>query len=96
MTKTEVLKKLADQLDLTQADAEKLYDSFVDGAITLLAKDKGFTLPGLGSFHSEVRPEHKSYNPHYEQMMMIPPKKVVHFSQSSTLKAEINEGNDEQ
>lgn len=96
MTKTEVLKKLAGQLDLTQAETEEMYDSFVDGATTLLANDKGFTLPGLGSFHSEVRPEHKSYNPHYEQMMMIPPKKVVHFSQSSIIKAKINEGGDEQ
>lgn len=95
MTKTEVLKKLAEQLDLTQAETEKLYDFFVDGVTTLLANDKGFTLPGLGSFHAEVRPEHKSYNPHYEQMMMIPPKKVVHFTQSSTLKTEINEDGDE-
>ncbi|MEX0723441.1 MAG: HU family DNA-binding protein [Gracilimonas sp.] len=95
MTKTEVLRKLADQLDLTQSETEELYDSFAEGLTTLLANNRGFTLPGLGSFHSEVRPEHKSYNPHYEQMMMIPPKKVVHFSQSSTIKEEINEGSDE-
>lgn len=96
MTKAEVLKKLADQFDLTQAEAEEAYDTFVEGLNTLLSRDRGFTLPGLGSFHTEVRPEHKSYNPHYEQMMMIPPKKVVHFSQSSTLKEEINEERDEQ
>jgi DNA-binding protein HU-beta len=95
MTKTEVLRKLADQLDLTQAETEKLYNSFAEGLTTLLASKRGFTLPGLGSFHTEVRPEHKSYNPHYEQMMMIPPKKVVHFSQSSTIKEQINEGGNE-
>lgn len=95
MTKSEVLKKIADQLDLTQAETEKLYDTFADGLTKLLAKNRGFTLPGLGSFHPEVRPKHKSYNPHYEQMMMIPPKKVVHFTQSSTLKDEINEENNE-
>lgn len=95
MTKSEVLKKLAAELDLTQADTEKLYDSFVEGLSELLSNDQGFTLPGLGSFHAEVRPEHKSYNPHYEQMMLIPPKKVVHFNQSSTLKEKINKGADE-
>ncbi|HET8866514.1 MAG TPA: HU family DNA-binding protein [Gracilimonas sp.] len=95
MTKAEVLKSLADELDLTQADTEELYDSFVDGLTLLLSKDRGFTLPGLGTFHAEVRPEHKSFNPHYKQMMRIPPKKVVHFNQSSTLKEEINEGGDE-
>jgi|AntRauTorckE6833_2_1112554.scaffolds.fasta_scaffold08288_4 DNA-binding protein HU-beta len=92
MTKSEVLKNLAEQLDMTQADTEKIYDSFVEGLTVLLSKDKGFTLPGLGSFHAEVRPAHKSYNPHYEQMMKIPPKKAVYFSQSSTVKNEVNEG----
>lgn len=95
MTKSEVLKKLSEELDLTQNETEKLYDSFVSGLTTLLSKNKGFTLPGFGSFHSEVRPEHKSYNPHYKQMMKIPPKKVVHFNQSSTLKEEINGEGDE-
>lgn len=95
MTKSEVLKELATELDLTQADTEILYDSFVEGLTGFLSNDKGFTLPGLGSFHAEVRPEHKSYNPHYEQMMLIPPKKVVHFNQSSTLKDNINKGTDE-
>jgi len=95
MTKSEVLKSLAEELDLTQGETEELYDSFVEGLTTLLSKGKGFTLPGLGSFHSEIRPEHKSYNPHYEQMMRIPAKRVVHFSQSSTLRDQINEGENE-
>ncbi len=95
MTKSEVLKQLAEELDLTQTETEDLYDSFVEGLTMLLSKGKGFTLPGLGSFKSEVREEHKSYNPHYEQMMLIPKKRVVHYSQSSTLRDQINEGEDE-
>ncbi len=95
MTKSEVLKTLAEELELTQSETENLYDSFVDGLTKLLSKGRGFTLPGLGSFHSEIRSEHKSYNPHYEQMMRIPAKRVVHFSQSSTLRDQINEGENE-
>lgn len=86
---------MADDLELTLAETEKLYDSFVDGLTVLLSKNKGFTLPGLGSFHSEIREEHTSYNPHYEQKMRIPDKRVVHFNQSSTLRQEINEGGNE-
>ncbi|MDR9415567.1 MAG: HU family DNA-binding protein [Gracilimonas sp.] len=95
MTKAEVLKQLSEDLDLTQKETEELYDSFVSGLTTLLSKNKGFTLPGFGSFYAEVRPEHTSYNPHYKQMMKIPPKKVVHFNQSSTLKRELNGERDE-
>lgn len=95
MTKTEVLKSLAEELDLTQTETEELYDSFVDELTLLLANGKGFTLPGLGSFKAEIRDEHKSYNPHYKQMMRIPKKQVVHYTQSSTLRDQINEGEDE-
>lgn len=95
MTKSEVLKQLAEELELTQTETEELYDSFVEGLTMLLSKGKGFTLPGLGSFKSEIREEHKSYNPHYEQMMLIPKKRVVHYSQSSTLRDQINEAEDE-
>lgn len=95
MTKSEVLKSISKELDLTIAETEELYDSFVDGMNILLSNNVGFTLPGVGSFSTELRDSHKSYNPHYKQMMLIPPKKVVHFSQSSTLKDEVNRGNDE-
>ncbi|MTI87762.1 MAG: HU family DNA-binding protein [Balneolaceae bacterium] len=91
MTKTEALRELATQLDITQAEADKMYTAFVKGLTHLLSNNKGFTLPGLGSFHSEVRKEHKSYNPHYKKMMMLPPKRVVHFSQSTVIRDEINE-----
>lgn len=95
MTKSEVLKSISRELDLTIAETEQLYDSFVNGMNTLLSNNVGFTLPGVGSFSTELRDAHKSYNPHYEQMMLIPPKNVIHFSQSSTLKDEINRDSDE-
>lgn len=95
MTKSEVLREIAEELDITQAETENLYDAFVEGLTVLLANNKGFTLPGFGSFHSEKRPAHKSYNPHYEKMMHIPEKRVVHFSQSSTLRDQINEEENE-
>lgn len=95
MTKSEVLKSISNEMDLTIAETEELYDSFVDGMNILLSNNVGFTLPGVGSFSTELREEHKSYNPHYKQMMLIPPKNVVHFSQSSTLKEEINRADDE-
>lgn len=96
MTKTEVLKTLSNDLNLTQAETETLYDEFVRGLTVLLSRNKGFTLPGLGSFHTETRPPHISYNPHYQQKMRIPKKKVVHYSQSKTLRDFISEGENEQ
>ncbi|MEQ9308008.1 MAG: HU family DNA-binding protein [Balneolaceae bacterium] len=90
MNKSETIKSLSDQLGITQKETEHLYDSFVSLLASHLANDEGFSIPKLGSFHSKVREPYKSYNPHYKKMMLLPKKKIVHFSQSSSLKDELN------
>ncbi|MEX0720194.1 MAG: HU family DNA-binding protein [Balneolaceae bacterium] len=96
MQKSEVLKKLAKELSLTQAETENLYNSCVEELSLLLADKKGFTLPGLGSFSVELRSSHTAYNPHYRKKILIPDKQVVRFSQSSVIRNELNGGGNEQ
>lgn len=92
MNKTDVINNISEKLGLTKTETEKVYDQFVAIVGDHLANDTGFTLPGLGSFHSKVRDPYKSYNPHYKKMMMLPKKKVVHFTQSSAVKDELSGG----
>lgn len=91
MNKSETIKALSEELELTQTKTEELYNSLVNQLTSHLADQGGFSIPDFGSFGSEVREEYKSYNPHYKQMMLLPKKKVVRFSQSSALKDEFNE-----
>ena len=91
MNKSETVKALSEQLDLTQTETEKLYNSLVEQLTTNLSEREGFSIPDFGSFTSEIRDEYKSFNPHYKQMMLLPKKKVVRFSESSALKDEFNE-----
>lgn len=92
MNKSEAIKSLSEQLGITQQETETLYDSFVSILTNHLADDQGFSIPKLGSFHSKIRDSYKSYNPHYKKMMMLPKKKVVQFSQSASIKDELNGG----
>lgn len=91
MNKSETIKVLSERLELTQTQTEELYNSLVSTFAEHLSENNGFSIPDFGSFSSEIREEYKSYNPHYKQMMMLPKKKVVRFSQSSALKDEFNE-----
>jgi nucleoid DNA-binding protein len=92
MNKTEVVKTLSKELGITQTETEQMYDSLVKVMTNNLANDTGFSLPGLGTFGTKVRDAYKSYNPHYDQMMMMPKKKVVTFTSSTSLKDELKEG----
>ena len=91
MNKSETVKALSEEFELTQTQTEKLYNSLVDQLTSHLAGDGGFSIPDFGNFSSEIREEYKSYNPHYKQMMLLPKKKMVRFSPSSALKDEFNE-----
>lgn len=92
MNKSETIKTLSDQLGLTQKETEHIYESYVDILTSHLANDQGFSIPKLGSFHSKIREPYKSYNPHYKKMMLLPKKKVVQFTQSSSIKDELSGG----
>lgn len=92
MNKSETIKQLSEQLGITQQETENLYDNFVSILANHLATDKGFSIPKLGSFHAKIREPYKSYNPHYKKMMMLPKKKVVQFTQSSSVKGELSGG----
>jgi nucleoid DNA-binding protein len=91
MNKTETVKALSEQLDLTQTQTEELYNALTSQLTAYIKDEGGFSIPDFGSFSSEVREEYRSYNPHYKQMMLLPKKKVVRFSQSSALKDQFNE-----
>lgn len=91
MNKTETVKALSEQLDLTQTQTEELYNALTSQLTAYIKDEGGFSIPDFGSFSSEVRKEYRSYNPHYKQMMLLPKKKVVRFSQSSALKDQFNE-----
>ncbi len=90
MGKTETVRILSENIGLTQQETERIYDKFVEILTDHLAHDEGFSLPKLGSFSTRIRDSYKTYNPHYKGMIQLPKKKVVQYSQSSTLKDELN------
>lgn len=89
MNTSDVVAKLADNWDMTQAETRRMMDSIVEVFNENIAKDNAFTVPQLGTFGATTRDERKSYNPHYEQYMKLPPKRVVDFSASKGLKDDL-------
>lgn len=90
LNKSETIKNLNREVNFSLKKTEQVYNSIVEQMTDYLSKDIGFTIPEFGSFRSEVRDEYESFNPHYEKRMRYPIKKVVHFSQSSSIKEDIN------
>lgn len=91
MTTKDVVQALAKRWDLSQAETRRLLDTLVDILKKQLAEGKRITITELGTFGTHTREERKSYNPHYKQYMLLPPKRVVDFTPSKGLKEDMKE-----
>ncbi len=89
MTTKEVVKALAENWDMSKAETRRLLDTIVETSKRNLVEGNSFTIPELGTFDTHTRSERKSYNPHYEQYMKLPPKRVVDFKPGKSLKEDL-------
>ncbi len=74
---------------MSKAETRRLLDIIVSTFNGNLAEGKAFTIPDLGTFSVRKREARKSYNPHYEKYMQLPPKQVVDFNPNKNLKEDL-------
>lgn len=89
MNTSDLVAKLADNWDMTQSDARELLDVIIHVFNDNIAAGQRFSVPELGTFGTKTRKKRKSFNPHYEQYMMLPPKRVVEFNASKSIKEDL-------
>jgi DNA-binding protein HU-beta len=91
MNTSDVVTVLAGNWDMTKAETRRLLDTIIQTFNDNIAGGKAFTISELGTFRANTRGERKSYNPHYEQYMKLPPKRVVEFKPSKGLKEDLKQ-----
>lgn len=85
MNTDDLVDRLAENWDLSREECREMLDTIVQNMCDNLAQGNDFTIPELGTFGTHTREKHKSYNPHYEKYMMLPPKRVVDFDAAKNL-----------
>jgi len=91
MNTGDVVAALAENWDMNKAETRRLLDVIVQTFNDNIANGNSFTIPDLGTFGIHTREERKSYNPHYQQYMKLPPKRVVDFTPGKALKEELKQ-----
>lgn len=89
MNTSDLVARLAENRDITQEETRKMLDLVVQNMSDHLAQGNDFTIPELGTFGTHTRDKHRSYNPHHEKYMMLPPKRVVDFKSSKSLEDDL-------
>lgn len=90
MTKAELIDAVADQTNVTKADAERVIGAFFDIVTKSAEKGDKVAWPGFGSFSTSQSKARTGRNPQTGDAVQIAASTRMKFTASSTLKAALN------
>ena len=79
MTKKEIVKQIADRLELTQLKTKEIVQQTFDAIVDTLIEDGRIELRNFGVFEVKRRKARKARNPRTGKPVSVPPKNVVTF-----------------
>ena len=90
MNKGDMIKKVAQDCDLSKAAAEKILNSIMGAITDAMETGDKVTLIGFGTFSVTERAAREGRNPRTGKKIKIPAKKVVKFKAGSKLADAVN------
>lgn len=97
MNKTEMAKKLAKKVDVSESKATEILNALFstdagEGIIAVeLDADRKVTITGFGTFETRKRAARTGRNPATGESIQIPAKKYAHFRPGQGLKERVEE-----
>ena len=86
MNNKEFTSELAERLGYTIKDTSELMNSLLSSMTQELEEGNVIAVQGFGSFEVKKKAERISINPASKQRMLVPPKLVLSYRPSNTLK----------
>ena len=90
MTKAELVEFIAENADLTKADASRALDAVIEGITEGLKKSGKVTLVGFGTFAISKRAARVGRNPQTGAEVQIAARNAVTFKAGAALKDAVN------
>ncbi len=86
MNRQELAKSIADQVGVSQTDANKMIGAFIESVQAAVVAGDKVSLVGFGSFESSERGARTGKNPQTGAPVQIPARKVPKFVASKVFK----------
>jgi DNA-binding protein HU-beta len=86
VTKTALIAKIADKLEVSQSQSEKFLNTFIEVVTENLKAGNEITITGFGTFKRTTRKARKGVNPKTGAPMDIAASTSVSFKTGKTLK----------
>jgi nucleoid DNA-binding protein len=89
MTKKDIVLKVSDETNLKQIDVKKIVQRTFDCIIDALIRGEKIELRNFGVFKVKQRRSRTGRNPRTNQVIPVPPRKVVIFKAGLEMKQKI-------
>ena len=86
MNKSQLVDYIADQVDCTKADAERMVNAFVEAVTETLKKGDKVSLTGFGTFGVTHRKARDARNPRTGDVVHVPAMNTAKFKVGKKLK----------
>ena len=91
MTKKDIVLKVSDDTGLKQIDVKKVVQQTFDCIVEALARGEKIELRNFGVFKVKQRKSRTGRNPRTNQVIPVPPRKVVVFKAGLEMKQKIKQ-----
>ena len=89
LTKSELAVMLFEQIGLNKREAKDLIDAFFDRITNQLVEGQDVKISGFGNFEVRTKVARPGRNPRTGEVVTIPPRRVVTFRASGSLKEKL-------
>jgi len=89
MNKTQLVEKVAKDVGVSKASAERAINSFIEVVGAELAKSRKVTVTGFGTFLVSKRKSREGVDPQTGKRITIPALRLPHFRPGTTFKGRI-------
>ncbi len=90
LTKADILQAIGDNLGFNKKNSVKTVENLIEIMKETLAFGEDVLISGFGKFCIKEKHERRGRNPATGESLMLPPRKVITFKCSGTLREKIN------
>ena len=90
LTKADIVDSIYEKTDRNRGEVKKIVESMLTVVKQAIKKDESLLISGFGKFEAYGKKARRGRNPHTDESITLPPRKVVVFRLSRKFRSELN------
>ncbi len=90
LTKAEIVDAIYDKTNRNRGEVKKIVETLLRIIKEAVKKDEALLVSGFGKFEAYAKKARRGRNPHTDESITLPPRKVVVFRLSRKFRSELN------